>query len=109
MAQTPEEAKIQMRTDEGKTPSELGLGPQKEPMNKKKSVEKKKKDMAERMGNGMKYSMGDHNKYTEGPGQRPKMGTGRTSFERDGGMPVKMSASEKFSQEKSGKGKERSL
>ncbi len=105
---TPKESRTEHRTDEGKTPEELGTGAQKEPMTKKK-VEKKKKDMAERMGKGMPYSMGDKNKYTEGPGERPKMGTGRTTFERDGGMPYKMSADDKFKTERIGRGKERSL
>lgn len=102
MAQTPSQARLEHRTDEGKTPAELGLGAQKEPMNKKK-VESKKKDMATRMGKGMGYSMGDKNKYEEGPGQRPKMGTGRTTMERDGGMPYSMNADRKFKQERSGK------
>lgn len=108
MAQTPSQSRNEHRTDEGKTPEELGVGPQKEPMTKKK-VDSKKKDMASRMGKGMSYSMGDKNKYEEGPGQRSKMGTGSTSMERGGGMPYSMSASEKFSQDKSGRGKERSL
>lgn len=105
---TPEQSRTEHRTDEGKTPAELGTGAQKEPMTKKK-VEGKKKDMATRMGKGMPYSMGDHNKYTEGPGERAKMGTGRTSFERDGGMPYEMNADRKITGEKSGRGKERSL
>lgn len=86
---TPKENRTEGRTDNGKTPEELGTGAIKEPMTKKK-VEKKKKDMAERMGKGMPYSMGDKFKYEEGPGERVKMGTGKTTFERDGGMPYSM-------------------
>lgn len=75
-----------MRTDEGKTYTELGV--KRTPMDKKKKVESKKKDMAKKMGKEMPYSMGNKNSYSEGPGQRfPMSAKGSMS---SGGMPYNM-------------------
>lgn len=86
---TPEQNRTEGRTDEGKSAREVGAGAQRD-MSSKKKTTRKKSDMAERMGKGMAAPMGVlHQSYTEGPGERAKMGTGRTSFER-GGMPYEM-------------------
>lgn len=78
-----------MRTDEGKTSSEMGV---KKDFASKRKVSAKKEDMAGRMkGKGMPYTMSTQDgSFDQSRGMKAKMWGPERNFSKGGGMPYKM-------------------
>lgn len=78
-----------MRSDEGKSSSDMGI---KKSFSSKRKVSSKKEDMAGRMkSKGMPYTMSTQSGgFEEGRGQHAKMWGPSPDFSRSGGMPYKM-------------------